>query len=65
MPSTNDPIATAQCEQRKSIESLQREQRKSARRYIKDGHPMAELGMGDQFAEEFLIVYGDRLEATK
>jgi len=44
MPSTDDPIATAQ-----------REQREAAARYIKDGHPLAELGMGDWFAEEFLL----------
>ena len=48
---TTDPIATAQ-----------REQREAAARYIADGHPLAELGMGDWFAEEFLIAYGDRLE---
>jgi hypothetical protein len=39
-----DPIATAQ-----------REQREAAARYIADGHPLAELGMGDWFAEEFLV----------
>jgi hypothetical protein len=44
MQSTDNPIATAQ-----------REQREAAARYIKDGHPLAELGMGDWFAEEFLI----------
>ena len=44
MPSTDNPIATAQ-----------REQREAAARYIADGHPMAELGMGDWFAEEFLL----------
>jgi hypothetical protein len=45
MPSTDNPIATAQ-----------REQREAAARYIADGHPMAELGMGDWFAEEFLLM---------
>ena len=44
MPSTDNPIATAQ-----------REQREAAARYIADRHPLAELGMGDWFAEEFLI----------
>ena len=44
MPSTDSPIATAQ-----------REQREAAARYIADGHPLAELGMGDWFAEEFLM----------
>ena len=44
MPSTDNHIATAQ-----------REQREAAARYIADGHPMAELGMGDWFAEEFLM----------
>jgi hypothetical protein len=44
MPLTDNPIATAQ-----------REQREAAARYIKDGHPLAELGMGDWFAEEFLL----------
>jgi hypothetical protein len=58
MQSTDNPIATAQREarkQRKAVEVLQLEQRKAARRYIKDGHPLAELGMGDWFAEEFLL----------
>lgn len=31
-------------------------QRSCADRYIEDGHPGAELGMGDWFAEEFLIL---------
>jgi hypothetical protein len=44
MPLTDNPIATAQ-----------REQREAAARYIVDGHPLAELGMGDWFAEEFLL----------
>jgi hypothetical protein len=44
MQPTDNPIATAQ-----------REQREAAARYIADGHPMAELGMGDWFAEEFLL----------
>jgi hypothetical protein len=44
MQPTDNPIATAQ-----------REQREAAARYIADGHPMAELGMGDWFAEEFLM----------
>lgn len=44
MPSTENPIATAQ-----------REQREAAARYIADGHPLAELGMGDWFAEEFVM----------
>jgi hypothetical protein len=44
MQSTDNAIATAQ-----------REQREAAARYIADGHPMAELGMGDWFAEEFLM----------
>jgi hypothetical protein len=44
MPLTDNPIATAQ-----------REQREAAARYIADGHPLAELGMGDWFAEEFLL----------
>ena len=44
MQPTENPIATAQ-----------REQREAAARYIADGHPMAELGMGDWFAEEFLM----------
>jgi hypothetical protein len=45
MPSTDSPIATAQ-----------REQREAAARYIADGHPLAELGMGDWFAEEFIFM---------
>jgi hypothetical protein len=45
MPSTENPIATAQ-----------REQREAAARYIADGHPLAELGMGDWFAEEFILM---------
>lgn len=44
MPSTDNSIAAAQ-----------REQREAAARYIADGHPMAELGMGDWFAEEFIL----------
>jgi hypothetical protein len=46
---TTDPIATAQ-----------REQREAAERYIADGHPLAELGMGDWFAEEFLMEQEER-----
>ena len=45
MPSTENPIATAP-----------REQREAAARYIADGHPLAELGMGDWFAEEFILM---------
>jgi hypothetical protein len=37
------------------IATAQREQREAAARYIADGHPLAELGMGDWFGEEFLI----------
>jgi len=37
------------------IATAQREQREAAARYIADGHPLAELGMGDWFAEEFLM----------
>ena len=37
------------------VASIQREQREAAERYIADGHPLAELGMGDWFAEEFLM----------
>ena len=40
------------------LEYLRREQCDAAARYIEDGHPLAELGMGDWFAEEFLIVFG-------
>ncbi len=49
MPLTDNPIATAQ-----------REQREAAARYIADGHPLAELGMGDWFAEEFLLTQEDQ-----
>jgi len=43
------------------IAAAQREQREAADRYIADGHPLAELGMGDWFAEEFLIEQEARL----
>lgn len=39
------------------ITQARAEQLKAAARYIADGHPLAELGMGDWFAEEFLIEY--------
>ena len=42
----------------RAIINAQLEQREAAARYIEDGHQLAELGMGDWFAEEFLIVYG-------
>ena len=42
----------------RAITNAQREQREAAERYIEDGHQLAELGMGDWFAEEFLIVFG-------
>ena len=46
----------SQAEERsRVIDTAQREQREAAERYIADGHPLAELGMGDWFAEEFLI----------
>lgn len=38
------------------IATAQREQREAAARYIADGHPLAELGMGDWFAEEFILM---------
>lgn len=38
-----------------SLEFARHQQREAAERYIEDGHPLAELGMGDWFAEEFLI----------
>jgi len=44
MQQTDNLIATAQSEQREA-----------AARYIADGHPLAELGMGDWFAEDFLM----------
>lgn len=39
-----------------TIEYTRQQQREAAERYILDQHPGAELGMGDWFAEEFLMV---------
>jgi len=39
-----------------TLEFARMNQRLCADRYIEDGHPGAELGMGDWFAEEFLML---------
>lgn len=38
-----------------TIEHARKEQVAAAARYMLDQHPLAELGMGDWFAEEFLL----------
>lgn len=38
-----------------SLEFALREQTRAALEYIATGHPLAELGMGDWFAEAFLM----------
>ena len=39
-----------------TLEFARTNQKSCAERYIEDGHPGAELGMGDWFAEEFLML---------
>lgn len=41
-----------------TLEFVRAQQIDAAQRYIEDQHPGAELGMGDWFAEEFLMLYG-------
>lgn len=41
-----------------TLEFARAQQIDAAQRYIEDQHPGAELGMGDWFAEEFLMVFG-------
>ena len=38
-----------------TVEFARQQQIEAAARYIEDQHPLAELGMGDWFAEEFLM----------
>ena len=38
-----------------TLEYARQQQREAAERYIEDQHQGAELGMGDWFAEEFLM----------
>jgi hypothetical protein len=42
-------------EPKPSLKFALREQKRAAREYIKTKHPLAELGMGDWFAESFLM----------
>jgi hypothetical protein len=39
----------------RAITNARREQVSAAERYCQDQHPLAELGMGDWFAEEFIL----------
>lgn len=47
-----------------SLDHANAQCREAAERYIADQHPLAELGMGDWFAEAFLIEM-EQVEASR
>lgn len=48
-----------------SLDYALSEQSRAAKEYIETGHPLAELGMGDWFAESFLMEMERREAMTK